>query len=82
MECVHCGCSFILHATDASWICCEPVLPVEDIDEEEFWFWTWTHPDSILSWTASGIADHRFDVESFPATRARARIACTRGNDS
>ncbi len=70
IRCVHCG-RIDGKLWDGPVPCCEPE-PFLFEDEEDFWTWTWTNPESILSWTRSGVGEHRF------ATRARARIARTR----
>ena len=65
MECVHCSCSYLEHAVDSQWICCEPTLPVEDTTED-FWTWTWLNPESILYWTLSG----NFQQDGYACARA------------
>ncbi len=63
----------------SSTFCCvtwQPLLPleVEELEDVQEELGIWLDPESILYWTRSG------DYQS--ATRARARVARTRGNDS
>lgn len=53
IRCVHCD-RIDGRLWDGPVPCCQPTVPLELIDVEDFWDWSWLNPESILFWTPSG----------------------------
>ena len=67
IRCVHCD-RIDGRLWDGPFPCCQPSVPLELLDAEDFWDWSWLNPESILFWTPSG------GRKSTPASRARVYV--------